>query len=342
MWKNFDGKPYTRESLAAHIEATDFSHWKRKDGSPGRPKHIVLHNTSSPDIALWLSWSPEKRSSYINNIDDWYERKGWAAGPHFFVPPTNDPVAFGFSDLGTCGTHCSCFNSDSIGIEMVGEFNVEEFNSGRGAIVRDNAIYLMALLHRKLGISPLTLRFHVECKTDNHDCPGKHVSKAAVVEAVVAEMERQESVASVAGGAGAVAGGSADRPDNADERWVIPAADMPKDVARDPSASGAQAGRARAKPSIAKAAYKSPTTWSAFTLLAILMRWLEQVRDFVMSLFDISPAELVQQVRDVLTPAEELATWFQLNWHAIEVGLATIVIATILIRNVNNKRRLPS
>jgi hypothetical protein len=33
MWPNFDGKPYTRAQLAAHINACDFSTWKHKDGS---------------------------------------------------------------------------------------------------------------------------------------------------------------------------------------------------------------------------------------------------------------------------------------------------------------------
>lgn len=187
-WPNFDGKPYTRDALAARIASLNFNNWRRKDGSRGRPQFITLHNTSTPDIGLWLSWSPEKRASYINNIDDWYARKGWKAGPHFFVPPTTDPVVFGFSDPQTCGTHCSCFNSDSIGIEMVGEFNREPFDSGPGAIVRDNAVYLMALLHRKIGMSPDTIRFHVECKADNHDCPGRFVQKGDVIARVKAAM----------------------------------------------------------------------------------------------------------------------------------------------------------
>jgi len=195
MWPNFDGKPYTREQLAAHINACDFSTWKHKDGSRGKPAFITLHNTSSPTIQLWLSWSPAKRQQYILNMQPYYENMGWRGGPHFFVPPQDDICAFGFNDLMAAGTHASCFNNVSIGIEMVGEFDSEAFDSGPGAQVADNAIYLMALLHNKIGITPTPyvynqrgLHFHVECKADNHDCPGHFVLKPDVVARVTAKM----------------------------------------------------------------------------------------------------------------------------------------------------------
>jgi hypothetical protein len=195
MWPNFDGKPYTRAQLAAHINTCDFATWKHKDGSRGKPAFITLHNTSSPSIQLWLSWSPDKRQQYILNMQPYYEKMGWRGGPHFFVPPQDDICAFGFNDLMAAGTHASCFNNVSIGIEMVGEFDREAFDSGPGAQVADNAIYLMALLHNKIGITPSPymynqrgLHFHVECKADNHDCPGQFVHKPDVVARVASEM----------------------------------------------------------------------------------------------------------------------------------------------------------
>lgn len=195
MWPNFDGKSYTHQTLAQHISGLDFSHWRRKDGTRSLPKYIVLHNTANPNIKLWLSWSPEHRQAYINNMQPYYAKMGWKGGPHYFVPPTSDIVAFGFNDPTNCGTHASCFNSDSIGIEMVGDFNSEEFDTGPGAIVRDNAIDLMARLHLKLGLNPASyvygksgLHFHVACKADNHDCPGKHVVKSDVIARVQSAM----------------------------------------------------------------------------------------------------------------------------------------------------------
>jgi len=195
MWPNFDGKPYTRAELAAHINACDFSTWKHKNGSRGKPAFITLHNTSIPTIRVWLSWSPAKRQQYIANMQPYYEKMGWLGGPHFFVPPQDDICAFGFNDLMAAGTHASCFNNVSIGIEMVGEFDREAFDSGPGAQVADNAIYLMALLHNKIGITPSPyiynvrgLHFHVECKADHHDCPGQFVHKPDVVARVSAKM----------------------------------------------------------------------------------------------------------------------------------------------------------
>ena len=195
MWPNFDGKPYTRSELAAHINACDFANWKHKDGLRGKPAFITLHNTSSPDIKLWLSWSADKRQQYIRNMQPYYENMGWRGGPHFFVPPQDDICAFEFNDLMSAGTHASCFNNVSIGIEMVGEFDREAFDSGPGAQVADNAIYLMALLHNRIGLTPTPyvynktgLHFHVECKADNHDCPGSFVRKPDVVARVRAKM----------------------------------------------------------------------------------------------------------------------------------------------------------
>jgi hypothetical protein len=118
MWPNFDGKPYTRDQLAAHINASDFSTWKHKDGSRGKPACITLHNTSIPTIKQWLAWTRAKRQQYIANMQPYYEHMGWLGGPHFFVTPQDDICAFGFNDLMSAGTHASCFNNVSIGIEM--------------------------------------------------------------------------------------------------------------------------------------------------------------------------------------------------------------------------------
>ncbi|HTE81856.1 MAG TPA: peptidoglycan recognition family protein [Reyranella sp.] len=195
MWPNFDGKPYSSGELATHINGRDFANWKHKDGSLGKPAFITLHNTATPDIALWTSWSPAKRQQYIHNMQPYYENKGWRGGPHFFVTPQTDICAFGFNDMMAAGTHASCFNNRSIGIEMVGDFDRESFDSGPGAQVAENAIHLMALLHNRIGLKPTPydynktgLHFHVECAADNHHCPGSHVRKPDIVARVLSRM----------------------------------------------------------------------------------------------------------------------------------------------------------
>jgi hypothetical protein len=121
-------------------------------------------------------------------------RKWAGEADHIFLQ--DDICAFGFNDLLSAGTHASCFNNSSIGVEMVGEFDREKFESGPGAKVADNAIYLLALLHNKIGLTPKPyaydkrgLHFHVECKHDNHNCPGRLVHKPDVVARVQAKMK---------------------------------------------------------------------------------------------------------------------------------------------------------
>jgi hypothetical protein len=55
--------------------------------------------------------------------------------------------------------------------------------------VRANTVAALASLHRALGLSPETIRFHKECVADHHDCPGKNVSKADIIARVAEAME---------------------------------------------------------------------------------------------------------------------------------------------------------
>lgn len=103
---------------------------------------------------------------------------GWHAGPAAFISRTRITVFSGFT---APGVHSRCFNSTHIGIEMVGDYNAEPFDTGDGALVRDNAVFAMATLYRALGLSPADLKFHVDCKLDNHDCPGRNVVKGDMI-----------------------------------------------------------------------------------------------------------------------------------------------------------------
>jgi len=61
--------------------------------------------------------------------------------------------------------------------------------------VRDNAVFAMAVLFRKLGLEPeRNLTFHKECRLDNHDCPGRLVSKTDIIRRVRQEMGRLAGV----------------------------------------------------------------------------------------------------------------------------------------------------
>lgn len=186
-WPGFDGRAYTRDEFATRVGDTQWRGWK--------PKGITLHNTAAPTLAQWAESGPS-HDARIRNLQDYYENQlGWHAGPHLFISRTR---INGFSDLMKPGVHSRCFNATHIGIEMVGDYNVEEFNSGDGALVRDNAVFALATLYRAMGASPYGLVFHKECIADNHDCPGHKVNKADVISRVATLMGYAPAVPTMA------------------------------------------------------------------------------------------------------------------------------------------------
>jgi hypothetical protein len=198
MWANFDPTPYTPAQWIAHVKATDFNKWQTDHHAHSlKPKFITLHNTSLPTLKMWVESGPA-HDARLRNLESYYEKNlGWHAGPHAFISRN---FINGFSQLNVPGVHCSCFNGVSIGLEMVGDYDTEEFNSGDGLLVRNNAVLAVAALHNALGIEPTPyvygvsgLHFHQECKHDNHACPGKKVVKADFIKLVQAEMIRQKA-----------------------------------------------------------------------------------------------------------------------------------------------------
>jgi hypothetical protein len=80
---------------------------------------------------------------------------------------------------------------------MVGDFEpgVDDPTTGLGAAVIENAIALMAAVHKKFTWDPADyklgekgLHFHRDCARDHHACPGSLVNKANVVARVRAAM----------------------------------------------------------------------------------------------------------------------------------------------------------
>lgn len=182
MWPGFDGPHvYSREQFAAKIAALNYP------GPTGwRPKGVVLHNTGKPDLAGWKESGPS-HDARIANLLSYYEKQGWKHGPHWFISRTN---ISGFSNPLDRGTHSTCFNVTHFGLEMAGDFDTEAFDSGDGALVRDNAVFVIATLCRKFGFNPTDLKFHKDCPADHHDCPGKHVNKSAMIGLVSEAMSK--------------------------------------------------------------------------------------------------------------------------------------------------------
>ncbi len=177
-WRGTVGRGLTRAEFAAHVEGLRFGAW--------RPSFIVLHNTGSPNMAQWDGHDVVDR---LKNLTAHYrDDQGWRAGPHLFVDHT---YIWLFTPLTVQGTHSPSWNSISWGIEMVGDYDSEPFDSGKGAMVRDNAVFAMAVLCNAIGADPSTFKLHKEDKRTTNACPGRHVDKADVLarlEATAAEL----------------------------------------------------------------------------------------------------------------------------------------------------------
>jgi hypothetical protein len=78
---------------------------------------------------------------------------------------------------------------DIWGLEMFGDYDVDEFMTGPGAEVRDNAVHAIAVLYATLGRAPETLRLHKEDTATTHKhCPGKHVDKQDMIARIAQAM----------------------------------------------------------------------------------------------------------------------------------------------------------
>lgn len=173
----------------SHVESLQFGSW--------RPSFIVVHNTWSPTLANYAEWRahPEKHGQWTpeqwgRNLASFYaNEQGWNAGPHAFVCP--DGVLL-FTPFTQKGTHAPSWNSISLGIETVGNFDREPFDNG----VRKNLIAVLGILHASLGLDPTTMRFHKEDpRTSHKDCPGHNVNKPQLI----ADVESYMHLASPSG-----------------------------------------------------------------------------------------------------------------------------------------------
>ena len=168
-WKGIVGLGLEPEEFRQYVTSLHFTAW--------RPQFVVLHNTALPTLADWHDVSGQER---MKNLEHFYrDVQGWSAGPHLFVA---DDLIWVFTPLTTSGVHSPSWNSISWGVEMVGNFDVEEFQIGAGAAVRDNTVFALATLHALAGLDPETLHLHRDdLKTTHKNCPGGKVSKADLI-----------------------------------------------------------------------------------------------------------------------------------------------------------------
>ena len=170
-WKGIVGLSFTAEEFDGYCHTLQWLAW--------RPSFVVLHNTGSPSLAQRPKGLTKQ---HILNLEAFYrDQQGWKAGPHLFV---DDKQIWVFTPLTVSGTHSPSWNKSSLGVEMLGDYETEAFDGGRGLKVRQNALAALATLSAVLGLDPETMKLHREDKQTTHACPGKNVRKLEVIQQV--------------------------------------------------------------------------------------------------------------------------------------------------------------
>jgi N-acetylmuramoyl-L-alanine amidase CwlA len=158
-----ENKGLSIEAFKQHVAGLKLS-WK--------PKFVVIHHTAAPSLAQRPNGFTEQ---HMRNIESFYEEKGWSAGPHLFI---DDDQVWLFSTLEKKGVHAVAFNVNGIGIEMLGNYDVEDPKSGRGYLIITNTAKAVAILLKKLGLTNDSIRFHRDDPNTSKTCPGTKVEKS--------------------------------------------------------------------------------------------------------------------------------------------------------------------
>jgi hypothetical protein len=157
-----------------------------------RPNLIVLHNTDIPTLAM----RPDGFSKQnMIALDQYYGvRQGWSAGPAAFIDQRGIWIFTGFTEP---GVHSPSWNATSWGIEQLGNFDTEKYDSGDGVLVRSHTIAVLAILSiaGDIPLDNTTLRFHKEDKATTHrHCPGAACMKQGILDDVEHERQKWQSI----------------------------------------------------------------------------------------------------------------------------------------------------
>jgi hypothetical protein len=159
------GKVWSNSSFKDYLKTIQKPSWVRT---------VTLHHTAAPSLAQRPTGLTIQ---HINNIASYYKNKlGWNRGPHLFI---DENEIFGMTPLTTPGIHAVSFNSSSIGIEVLGDYDVEDPLSGRGLECWKVTAQCTADLLQWIGVEPSskTVLFHRDDPKTSKSCPGKKVTK---------------------------------------------------------------------------------------------------------------------------------------------------------------------
>jgi hypothetical protein len=168
------GRVWTPSTFATYLATIKVPTWA---------KTITLHHCGAPSLAQ----RPDGFvAQHMANLRHFYEvTKGWSSAPHLFV---DDDQLWGMCDFTKRGIHAESFNASSIGIEVLGDYNVENPKSGRGLACWRTTAQATRMLADwlKIPITPATILFHRDDPKTTKSCPGKKVQKDWVLDLITA------------------------------------------------------------------------------------------------------------------------------------------------------------
>lgn len=183
-WKGGFDRDFDVEEFRAHVDTLSWTKW--------RPSSITIHHTGAPTLEQWMKTpvpgvpNPtmlQRGRTRMKNLEHYYKNQmKWSSGPHLFVA---DRIFLG-TPLTVSGTHAVSFNGSSLGLEIAGNYDVEEL----GGVVLDNTVKALAILCEALGLEPTasTLKFHRDDPKTSKSCPGRKIQKKWIVDLVSDQM----------------------------------------------------------------------------------------------------------------------------------------------------------
>jgi hypothetical protein len=177
------GTVWTPSELATYLASIQKPVWANK---------IVFHHTAIPSL--------EQRpngftAEHLRGLQHYYEnpapnKEAWSSGPHLFI---DDDQCWGMCDFRQFGVHSIGFNQSGIGIEVLGNYDVESPHAGRGLACWKTAAAAGKVLLDWLGLpaDQLHVKFHKEDGVAKKTCPGDKIDKHWVLDLLAQAGERK-------------------------------------------------------------------------------------------------------------------------------------------------------
>lgn len=158
------GRAYSPDDFKTYVNGTVWINWK--------PSLIVIHHTAVPSLVQRPNGFTYQ---HMLNLKDYYKGLGWGdKGPHLFG---DDDEIFTYQPLTKTGIHAKSFNSNGIGIELLGNYDSEDPWSGRGLSVLTTGAKAVKALMTKLGLTKSSIRYHRDDPLTSKTCPGTKIGK---------------------------------------------------------------------------------------------------------------------------------------------------------------------